>query len=512
MRRVVFACFVLALVAARTIGSPQPGVDADTAEWWKITGDLSSDAMEGRDTGSEGHAKAVRYVIDRFEKAGLKPAGERGGWTQTLALKEVRVEKDGTSFDIARGDGSNESLRFLHQITVRPTEQLPAAIDAPLAFRGYCSAAEMGASMKGKVAVCFGGRRGGVPGAAERIRAAADAGAVGIITVDDPGFTIEPSRWPEAYARSISFRDAGPPASPQLVVMRLNSTALASLIQGSGQDADAILKAGAASQGLPAFGIPSVVRAAFKLSRREFTSDNVIGILPGTDQALAAETVIVSAHLDGFGYGEPIDGDSLYNGSFDNAAYVATLIRLAEQRKGRGFRRSVLFAVYTGEEKGLLGSNWFAGHLTVPKANLAAVINLDQLRPLFPLGILTMHAITDTTLAANVKRVAAGMGIEIRPDLEPERNLNQRTDHFPFLKMGVPATSFVFGFDPGTESERRYREWYQVRYHRPQDDMSQPLDWGAARDMNTFFYRLTEDVAEASERPGFVTGSPFAPQ
>jgi Zn-dependent M28 family amino/carboxypeptidase len=370
----------------------------------------------------------------------------------------------------------------------------------------------MGASMKGKVAVCFGGRRSGVPGAAERIRAAAEAGVVGIINVDDPGFTIEPSRWPEAYARSVSLRDAGPPASPQLVVMRLNSAALASLIRGSGQDADAILTAGAASQRLPAFDIPSVVKAAFKLSRREFTSDNVLGILPGTDQALAAETVIVSAHLDGYGYGEPIDGDSLYNGSFDNAAYVATLIRLAEQRKGRGFRRSVLFAAYTGEEKGLLGSNWFAGHLTVPQANLAAVINLDQLRPLFPLDILTMHAITDTTLAANVKRVAADMGIEIRPDLEPERNLNQRTDHFPFLKMGVPATSFVFGFDPGTESEQRYRAWYQARYHRPQDDMSQPLDWGAARDMNTFFYRLTADVADASERPGFVTGSPFAPK
>jgi hypothetical protein len=104
------------------------------------------------------------------------------------------------------------------------------------------------------------------------------------------------------------------------------------------------------------------------------------------------------------------------------------------------------------------------------------------------------------------------MGIEIRPDLEPERNLNQRTDHFPFLRMGVPATNFVFGFDPGTESERRYREWYQIRYHRPQDDMTQPLDWGAARDMNTFFYRLTEDVAQATERPSFVAGSPFAPK
>jgi Zn-dependent M28 family amino/carboxypeptidase len=294
-------------------------------------------------------------------------------------------------------------------------------------------------------------------------------------------------------------------------VMRLSAEALERVVQGTAHNAQDILKAGAASQPLPTFDIPARIKASFVLSQREFTSDNVLGILPGSDPALAAEIVIVSAHLDGYGYGEPVNGDSLYNGAFDDAAYVATLIRLAEQRQGKGFRRSVLFAAYTGEEKGLLGSNWLSAHLADAKANLAAVINLDQLRPLFPLKILTMHAIDDTTLAANVRRIASGMGIEIRPDLEPERNLNQRTDHWPFLRMGVPATNFVFGFDPGTESERRYREWYQSRYHRPQDDMGQPLDFKAAADMNTFFYRLTEDVANAAERPAFLPSSPYKP-
>ncbi len=501
----------LALSGCGSVPATPPGTDADTKAWWSITGDLSADSMEGRDTGSAGYDRAARYVADRFQKAGLKPAGENGSWLQTLPLKEVRVEKAGTRFDIVRDAGSTASLSFLHQITVRPSTELPATLDAPLSFRGYCSAAEMGADMRGKVAVCFGGRRRGVPNGGERLRAAADAGAAGLINVDDPGFTIEPSRWPEAYARSIAFRDAQPPASPRLVVMRLSVEALEQVVQGTAHNAQDILKAGAASQPLPTFDIPARIRASFALSRREFTSDNVLGILPGSDPTLAPETVIVSAHLDGYGYGEAVNGDSLYNGAFDDAAYVATLIRLAEQRGGNGFRRSVLFAVYTGEEKGLLGSTWFSEHLTVPKANLAAVINLDQLRPLFPLKILTMHAIDDTTLATNVRRVAAGMGIEIRPDLEPERNLNQRTDHWPFLRTGVPGTNFVFGFDPGTESERRYREWYQVRYHRPQDDMGQPLDFGAARDMNTFFYRLTEDVANADERPAFVAGSTYKP-
>jgi hypothetical protein len=488
------------LAACAHVATQPAGTDSETKAWWAITGDLSSDAMEGRDTGSAGYERAADYVERRLASAGLKPAGENGSWRQTVPLKEVRVETDGTRFDIARADGSRGALSFLHEISIRASRALPATLDAPLAFRGYCSAAEMGADMQGKVAVCFGGRRAGVPGAGERVKAAIDAGAVGLINVDDPGFTIEPARWPDAYARSISFRDEADAAS-DLAVMRLRSDKLAAVIEGSGQDATAILAAGAASKPLPTFAIPARLQAAFALSTRELASDNILALLPGTDPQLAKEIVIVSAHLDGYGYGEAVDGDTLYNGAFDDAAYVATLVRLAEQRAGQGFKRSVLFAVYTGEEKGLLGSTWFSEHLTVPKDDLAAVINLDQLRPLFPLKILTMHAIDMTSLKSNVDRVASGMGIEIRADMEPERNLIRRTDHWPFLRQNIPATNFVFGFDAGTEAERRYREWYQVRYHRPQDDVSQPIDFKAAADMNTFFYRLTEDVANDPVRP-----------
>jgi Zn-dependent M28 family amino/carboxypeptidase len=485
--------------------------DADTRAWWSIIGDLSGDDMEGRDTGSPAHARAVSYVAAKFKAAGLQPAGDGDGYTQTLPLHEVKVEKDGTAFAIVRSGGETP-LVFLHQISVRATEALPPVLEAPLSFRGYCSRAEMGGDMKGKVAVCFGGRRHGVPSAAERVAAAEAAGAVGLIAVDDPGFTIEPARWPDAYARTVNFRDAKPPAAPQMAVMRLSDAAFAAVIQGSGQKAADILTAGAASRPLPVFDIPARLHATFKLTTRDYTSDNVLGLLPGTDPALKPEVVVISAHLDGYGVGEPVKGDAIYNGAFDDAAYVATLIRLAEQRHGRGFKRSLLFAAFTGEEKGLLGAVWFTRHPTVPKADLAADINLDQLRPLFPLKILTMHAVDDTTLGATVKSVAAPMHIEIRPDLEPDRNLLRRADHWPFLQIGVPATGFVFGYDPGTEAERRYRQWYQVRYHRPQDDMTQPIDFQAAADFNTFFYRLTEAVADAPERPSFLSGSPLKPK
>jgi Peptidase family M28/PA domain len=520
MRTIAAALALLAASCASARSAPA-GTDTDTAAWWSITGDLSSDAMEGRDTGSPGYDRAAKYVADRFAALGLKPAGENGGWYQTLPLKEVRVEKEGTSLQIVRDQFFDEQSGrlvevtstpiFLHDITVRPSWSLPAWINAPLAFRGYCSAQEL-TDVNDKVAICFGARRIGMTTGAQRLEAAAKAGAIGVINVDDPGFTIEPSRWPEAYARSISFRDAPPAAYPNMAVMRLNANALGSVIAGSDQSPATILKAGAASQPLPSFDIPARLRATFNQSTRKLKSDNILALLPGIDPVLSKEIVLVSAHLDGYGYGEPVNGDSLYNGAFDDAAYVATLLRLAEQQAGKGFKRSVLFAVYTGEEKGLLGSEWFSTHLTVPKEKIAAVVNLDQLRPLFPLKALTMHAIDETTLATNVRRVASAMNIEIRPDLEPERNLNQRTDHWPFLRASIPATNFVFGFDPGTESERRYREWYQVRYHRPQDDMTQPIDWDAARDMNTFFYRLVEDIANDPVRPSFIAGSRWAPK
>jgi hypothetical protein len=492
--------------------APPPNTDPDTRAWWAITAALSGDDMEGRDTGSAAYERAARWVAARFARAGLKPAGDAGGWLQSVPLEEVRVDKAGTSFRIAHDKGGVDDVAFLRQISVRATRSLPAFLDAPLSFRGYCSPAEMGSDMRGKIAVCFGGRRSGVPDGATRLKAAQAAGALGLIAVDDPGFTIEPARWPDAYARSVTLAGAPPPPAPELAVMRLSDQAFATLIAGSGHRPQEILNAGAASRPLPVFDIPARLRARFHLSTARYAADNVLGLLPGTDPALKPQVVVVSAHLDGYGHGEPVKGDAIYNGAFDDAAYVATLIRLAETRQGHGLRRSVLFAAFTGEEKGLLGATWFTRHPTVARADLAADINLDQLRPLFPLKILTMHALDDTTLGATARAVAAPMGIEIRPDHEPDRHLLMRADHWPFLKIGVPATGFVFGYDPGTEAERRYRQWYDIRYHRPQDDMTQPIDFQAAADFNTFFYRLTTAVADAEQRPAFLPGSPLAPK
>jgi hypothetical protein len=488
--------------------------DTDTLAWWHTTEALSNDAMEGRDTGSAAYQRAAEYVAGRFKAAGLSPAGENGSYFQSVPMREIAVVADGTSFTLLAPNGAETTLKFLQQISISATDALMPKLEAPLTFRGYCGK-EVMADVAGKIVVCFGTQRQGLPSGSARSAAARDGNAVGIVTVDDPYFTIEPPRWPSAYARSVTLRSMQP-AKPQgaaLPSMRLSADAFATMLAGAGQDAAALLKSGGAKLPLPSFEIPARLRLQLHVTQRDLSSPNVIAKLVGTDAKLKTEHVVIGAHLDGYGFGTPVDGDKLYNGTLDDAAYVALLIQEADDLKARRLRapkRSILFIAFTGEEKGLLGSLWFVDHPTVPADTLAADVNLDQLRPLFPLNILTAEALNDTSLGETARAVAAPMHIEIRPDTEPERNLLFRADQHPFLTIHVPAISFIFGYDPNTDAEKRYREWYQVRYHRPQDDLTQPMDFAAAAKFNTFFYRLVQTIADESHRPAIYPTSSFS--
>ena len=518
--KTTFALFFL-LLATAAPGQQHPRDkeihDADTRAWWHTTESLAGDGMEGRDTGSAAYRRAAELVAGRFRKAGLQPAGDAGSFLQPVPMREAAVDADGTSFTLVRDRGGEQPIAFLQQIAINAAPGLPSETEAPLTFRGYCGKEAM-QEIDGKIVVCFGTQRQGLPSGVERTANARAGRARGIINVDDPYFTIEPPRWPAAYARTVALNNANAEvaASAQapdpLLVMRLSAEVLPSLLEGTGQDSAAILAAGGHQQALASFDLPSRLRVRLHLTQRSYSSPNVLATLPGTDPGLKNEYIVIAAHLDGYGYGTPVEGDKLYNGALDDAAYVALLIQFAENlhRQHRAFKRSLLFCAFTGEEKGLLGSNYFVQHPTIPIAQLAADINLDQLRPLFPLRILTALAIDDSTLGALARQVATDVGIELRADAEPERNLIRRADHYPFLRAGVPAIGFIFGYDAGTDSERRYREWYQVRYHRPQDDLTQPIDFDAAAKFNQFFYKITQAAADIEARPAFRPDSSFA--
>ncbi len=494
------------LVSLPALAEPRTAAiaDPDTRAWWEIAEHLSSDAMEGRDTGSPGHDRAGRWVAKRFKRAGLKPAGDNGTFFQTFPVHEARVTA--AEMSVTGPDGKPTALAFLKQFTVRAADDLPARVEGPVMWAGFCRPEELTAA-RGKVVICLATRRAGLTTGGERIRNAQAAGAVALIQADDPGFTIEPARWPAAYARTVTLADRPPTPTGGFVVMTLDFQALGAMLAPATHPP--LISDGGRVTRAP-FESGARLEASFKVETRDYTATNVLALLPGSDPMLKAEHLVISAHLDGYGFGEPVGGDQLYNGTLDDAAYVGTLIRFAERRKGRGLKRSVVFAAFTGEEKGLLGARWFTAHPTVPAASLAANINLDQLRPLIPLKLMTVLAIDESSLGETVRNVAGSMDIRVQPDPEPERSMLTRADHYPFMLIGVPATGFIFGYEPGTDGERRYREWYQVRYHRPQDDIGQPMDFEAAGTFNRFFYVLAETVADAPERPRWRAGSPYA--
>jgi hypothetical protein len=506
-RGFTIACAALALTACASGGG---AIDDQTKAWWATTEALSGDDMEGRDTGSPGYDRAAADTAHRFQRAGLRPAGDDGTYFQHIDFDEVEVTSEGTSFSVHYADGATRPLRFLHEISVTPTWDMVEHIDAPLLFRGFCAPSDM-TGVRDGVVLCFGTRRTGQTLIAAQMEAATAAGAVAMLRVDDMGFTVEPPRWPLAYARTVVPAD-GSPRPRSIPSLRLSASAFTEIANAAGQNGADILARGARSEPMAPFDFPARFEARFATRARSSTSANVLAVLPGTDPMLTGEPVLLIAHLDGYGYGTPVHGDNLYNGALDDAAYVATLITFADARAGRGFRRPVIFAAVTAEEKGLWGSRWLAAHPTPAAPTPVAVLNLDQLRPLYPLKILTTLALDDSTLGQTVRDVAEPMGITVRADLEPERNLLRRTDHWPFMQIGVPSVSFLFGFDAtDATAAAAYRDWYENRYHAPQDDMSTPIDFQAQADFHRFYFALIEAVANADARPAWSADSPNRP-
>lgn len=487
------AAAAVVTLATAGLGAPAENPEADTQRWWSLTRELSVDAMNGRDTGSPDYDRAAALVARRFAEAGLKPAGTNGGWFQTIDFDDLRVDPAGTSMNLL-----GRPLRLNHDVQIAPTLDTPRRLSVSATFRGYCGPSDIG-EVRGKLVICYGRPAPARLNGFDRAKALRAGDAVGMLLIGAPGLPGEPIRWPFAYSRTVTIAGKTPAPQKPFLSGILNPDSIDLFIPG----ATHVLAKGAAGADLPHAELGRFT-AALSIDHRKTHSANVIALLPGTDPAFAGQAVVVSAHLDGYGRGEAVGGDAIYNGALDDAAYVALLERLAFRRAGKGFRRPILFAAFTGEEKGLLGSTWFVSHPTIPLSAIAANINLDQIRPLYPLKRMTVHGLVESDLGDHVRRVASSMGIVVQPDLEPERNLLRRSDNWPFMAAGIPGVSFVFAtYDAA--SRARYRDWYQRRYHHPADDISTPIDRRAASDFNRFFYALTESVADA---PALVTWKP----
>src|SRR5581483_2704781 len=197
---------------------------------------------------------------------------------------------------------------------------------------------------------------------------------------------------------------------------------------------------------------------------------------------LKNEYVIMSAHLDHVGIGRPVNGDTIYNGAMDDASGIASVLEIARLIKasGRKLKRSVIFLAVTAEEKGELGSRYFAAHPTVPAKNIVADINLDMFLPLYPLKVIEVQGLSESTLGDVVREAAKSLGVDVQTDREPEQNRFIRSDQYSFIRYGVPSLAFKFGYEFGSPEEKVRREWVKNVYHKPNDDLNQPVDQAAA--------------------------------
>jgi len=206
-----------------------------------------------------------------------------------------------------------------------------------------------------------------------------------------------------------------------------------------------------------------------------------------------------------------VNGDSIYNGAMDDASGVASVIEIARIMKATGVKpkRSIVFLLVTAEEKGELGSRYFAAHPTVPAGQIVADINLDMFLPLYALKVIEVQGLAESSLGETVRAAAASYGVAVQVDQEPEQNRFIRSDQYSFIRRGVPSLAFKFGYEPGSPEEKIRRDWVKNIYHKPADDLNQPVDAAAAAQFDRIILSLLERVADAPDRPHWNSDSFF---
>lgn len=283
------------------------------------------------------------------------------------------------------------------------------------------------------------------------------------------------------------------------------------LFEGSGHTLQELLDLVRDHKQLPRFPLMVGIRARAMVNKRAMESANLVAELPGSDPKLKNEYVVLSAHLDHLGIGEPINGDRIYNGAMDNASGSAVLLDLIQALKKSPVKpkHSVLFVFVTGEEKGLLGSRYFTAHSTVKPGSMIANINIDMFLPIVPLKILTVYGLDESDLGDMAREVAQSLGVQAQADPEPQRNAFIRSDQYNFIRHGVPAVAMSVGFEKGSPEQETFKKWLTERYHAPSDDIDQPVDLAAAGKYEEIVCALMVRTANQAGRPQWKPDSFF---
>jgi len=537
MKRVVLSVLALSVSSALMAATPKfdgARISADVKE-------LASDAYEGRSPATAGEEKTVAYLSRQFAAAGLQPGGDlKDGkrlWTQAVPLRKGDIV-GAPSLSLA-GKGKPQVLSQGKEIAVRAAMNGAAEVDiknAPLVFLGYgVNAPERhwddfkGVDLKGKIAVVlindpdFESGQGDFDGKGMtyygrwtyKYEEGARQGALGVLIVHETA--------PASYGWATV---AGSNTNTMFDVVRDNPAEAHPLLEGwiqrdlavdlfkrAGLDFDTLKQQAQTRDFKPVELKGESFSAKYAVKTEVITSHNVAARLEGSRHP--DETVVYSAHWDHIGVGKPdANGDTIFNGALDNASGTASLVELARGfAKGKRPERSVLFLAVTAEEKGLLGSEYYASHPLYPLSKTVAVINMDGMAPFGPSRDFGIYGSAKLELLDQLKDVAKGWDIRYTPDPKPEAGLFFRSDHFPFAKRGVPAVSYSAGqdwVDGGVAAGKAASDDYTAKRYHQQGDQWQP-DWtfaGASRDLEVL-YTLGNRLANSRAWPNWSDDSQF---
>lgn len=523
----------IAVLLLSTCGLAFAQQDAETLgkAWWEHVKVLAADNMEGRETGSPGMQRAADYVIAQLKNNGLKPAGTKGFY-QPVKLVQKTIDEKQSSLTLVR-DGKDEPVKLGDEAYFSTRVDLAPSVEAPLVFAGYGIRVPennyddlAGLDVKGKVVVIFSGAPSDIPGdlashyqsTGERAKALRAAGAIGTISIPDPAAMDIPwSRQMVSRLRpSMKLADTKFSETDgwQLAVT-WNPEFADKLFAGSGHSASELIELVKARKPLPHFALPVSLKAKTKVALQPVDSFNLVAKVEGSDPKLKQENVVLSAHLDHVGVGEPIagdpKGDKIYNGAMDNGSGSAMLLEVAKAIRDAKEKpkRSLLFVFVTAEEKGLLGSRYFAKGPTVPKDSLIADINIDMFLPINPPQSVIVRGMNESDLGDWARQAVEAAQLQPQVDPEPQRNSFIRSDQYNFIREGIPAVVMSMGFEKGTDAEKNVHQWLKERYHAPSDDLDQPVNFAAAGKYEVIVRQLMLSTANAEKRPEWKQSSFF---
>jgi Peptidase family M28/PA domain len=489
---------------------------------------LADDVLEGRETGTRGHEIAARYVAARFQSLGLQPAS-KDGWFQQVPFVSGLLDPAKSRFTIAGQSFVNRTDVLFGPSRTSGT----SSISGPVVFVGYGiddpKAGQndyAGLNVKGKiVAVLTGFPKGmrsdvGAHYGRSKARMAQKRGAIGIITIR----TLERERI-RAWTREIegpvhpTLAWAQPDGSmfTEATSIQFNVTlhdkAAAALFAGAPTPLDAVLAAADKEGGRPkGFALKPTISLDRTTTLGRTSSPNVIGMLPGSDPKLAGEYVLLMAHLDHNGVDPTRTGDTIFNGAMDNASGTASMLEAARALAAMPNRprRPILFAAVTAEEKGLIGSDYLARHPVIANGKVVSVVNLDMPVLLYDFQDVIAFGAEHSTMGPIVARAGEKMGISLSPDPLPSEGLFTRSDHYSFVKQGVPSVFLMTGFKNG--GEKAFKDFLATHYHKVSDQTDLPFDWTAAAKFARINMLIAAEIANADEAPKWYADSFFGKQ